>query len=144
MGSTPSVRLLSPTATTLLAAGTELTAQLQHHAKVTEAMMRTMEHGDSLVDTLRSNDSAQIRPALSNSVRAFERARHRRASELIAVAMAEGRDRSGHPGTLEHQPRDRHPGEAGARRLTRFGGPYRPHLTSPRSGERHPPVEPMR
>jgi CRP-like cAMP-binding protein len=74
----------------LLAAETELTAQLQHHAKVTEAMMRTMEHGDSLVDTLRSNDSAQIRPALSNSVRAFERARHRARVRLIAVAMAEG------------------------------------------------------
>ncbi len=74
----------------LLAAEAELTAQLQHHANVTEVMMRTMADGDSLVETLRSNDSAQIRPALSNSVRAFERARHRARVRLIAVAMAEG------------------------------------------------------
>jgi|GEM_PF-1927504 CRP-like cAMP-binding protein len=74
----------------LLVAEADLTAQLQQHAEVTESMIRTMEDGGSLLDTLRANDSQRLRPALSNSVRAFERARHRARVRLIAVAMAEG------------------------------------------------------
>lgn len=74
----------------LLEAEVDLTTHLEEHASVTRAMIHTLDQGESLVDTLRAHHSDQIRPALSNAVRAYERARHRARVRLIAVAMAEG------------------------------------------------------
>ncbi len=68
----------------------DLQAELARHADVSETMIGTLSDSDSLLDTFEAVKSHEVRPALTNAIRNFERTRHRARIRLTAVAFAEG------------------------------------------------------
>ncbi len=75
---------------TSLTALQALQSDLANHAEISSALIAGVSAGQPLPDILLRINSPEVRPALTSTIRAFERARHRARLRLIAVALAEG------------------------------------------------------
>ena len=73
-----------------LEAAGRLRSDLKTHEEVSRRIMEAVKHGNPLLETLREEESATWRPKLSDSIRTFERLRHRARLRLISIGLAEG------------------------------------------------------
>ena len=74
----------------LVAATERLRSDLAHHSTLTQEIAQTVATGAPIVDALLAGQSSSWRPALSDSIRNFEKIRHRTRLRLIAVALEDG------------------------------------------------------
>lgn len=73
-----------------LEAARRLREDLETHETISRQIMEAVAEGRPLAAELRLQNAAEWRPALSDSIRSFERCRHQARLALIAVGLSEG------------------------------------------------------